>query len=198
MKDIPPENLNPSRRTVLAGALTGGTAMWLATHWSAILDAHAYAASNRTAKRPSLAFFSADQAAAITSVTAQIIPTDDSPGAREAGAVFFIDRALTTFEKEKQALYSAGLQDLERQTQQLFPDAGTFTSLASEKQLRVLQAIESTAFFEQVRVHTIISFFANPEYGGNQEKAGWKLIGFEDKFDWQPPFGYYDRNHKQG
>jgi hypothetical protein len=34
--------------------------------------------------------------------------------------------------------------------------------------------------------------FADPAYGGNSDKVGWKLIGFEDRFAWQPPFGEYD------
>jgi gluconate 2-dehydrogenase gamma chain len=43
-----------------------------------------------------------------------------------------------------------------------------------------------------VRQHTIMGFFSNPQYGGNRDKMGWKLIGFEDAFVFQPPFGYYD------
>ncbi len=37
---------------------------------------------------------SADEAADIEAITAQIIPTDDTPGAREAGVVYFIDAAM--------------------------------------------------------------------------------------------------------
>jgi hypothetical protein len=29
--------------------------------------------------------------------------------------------------------------------------------------------------------------------GGNRDEVGWKLIGFEDKFHFEPPFGYYDK-----
>ena len=29
-------------------------------------------------------------------------------------------------------------------------------------------------------------------YGGNRDRVGWKLIGFEDRMAYQPPFGYYD------
>ena len=35
---------------------------------------------------------------------------------------------------------------------------------------------------------------ANPEYGGNSDKIGWKLIGFDDRFSWGAPFGWYDRD----
>jgi hypothetical protein len=34
--------------------------------------------------------------------------------------------------------------------------------------------------------------FASPKHGGNFNKAGWKLIGFEDTLNFKAPFGYYD------
>ncbi len=62
-------------------------------------------------------------------MAAQIIPTDDTPGAREARVVNFIDRALTTFEKGRQADYRTGLDELAAQTKQLFPAAARFSAL---------------------------------------------------------------------
>ena len=35
------------------------------------------------------------------------------------------------------------------------------------------------------------------DYGGNYDKVGWKLIGFQDDFYFKPPFGYYDREYKE-
>ena len=35
---------------------------------------------------------------------------------------------------------------------------------------------------------------ANPEYGGNYNKSGWKMIGFVDQFSWSAPFGWYDQH----
>jgi gluconate 2-dehydrogenase gamma chain len=37
-----------------------------------------------------------------------------------------------------------------------------------------------------------MGFLADPSYGGNRGQVGWKLIGFEPKPAWKPPFGYYD------
>jgi hypothetical protein len=34
--------------------------------------------------------------------------------------------------------------------------------------------------------------FAMPSWGGNRERAGWALLGFDNRHAWQPPFGYYD------
>lgn len=189
----------PSRRSVLVGSVWGLSSIWLATHWPGILAAEEHAHTVAKSGRPAtFGFFSPDQAVEIESVAAQIIPKDDTPGAREAGTIYFIDRALTTFDQNKQAAYKQGLKDLRAKTRELFPNADKFSDLNAAQQVQVLTAIETTAFFGQVRLHTIVGFFANPEYGGNQEKIGWNLIGFEDKFAWEPPFGYYDRKYKQG
>jgi gluconate 2-dehydrogenase gamma chain len=198
MEKRPSRTQVPSRRSVLAGSVAGLSSVWLATHWPGILaaqeHAHTVAESGRAT---TLGFFSPDQAVEIESVAAQIIPKDETPGAREAGTIYFIDRALTTFDEDKQAAYRQGLKDLQAKTHELFPNADKFSDLNPAQQVQVLTAIERTAFFGQVRLHTIVGFFANPEYGGNQEKIGWNLIGFEDKFAWEPPFGHYDREYKQ-
>jgi hypothetical protein len=39
-------------------------------------------------------------------------------------------------------------------------------------------------------VATISGFLANPEYGGNAGKAGWRAIGFDDRFVCVEPFGW--------
>jgi len=142
------------------------------------------------------AFFSPEQAAEVENMAAQILPSDETPGAREAGSVYFIDRALTTFDKDRQAVYKQGLVSLQTRVSQLFPGATKFSALTSDRQIQVLKAIETTPFFATVRAHTVTGFLVNPEYGGNHNKIGWNLIGFEGKFNYQPPFGYYDRESK--
>ena len=64
--------------------------------------------------------------------------------------------------------------------------------------MQVLEAIEKTSFFELLRLHTIMGFLASPGYGGNYNQVGWKLIGFEDKHVFSPPFGYYDAEYNKG
>lgn len=53
-------------------------------------------------------------------------------------------------------------------------------------------------FFEAVRGGTITGFLADPEYGRNTGKVGWTLIGFEDRFAWSAPFGWYDADASRG
>ncbi len=143
-------------------------------------------------------FFSGEQAAEVEAATAQIIPTDDTPGAREAKVIHFIDRALTTFDRDKQPCYTQGLRDLQAKVRELFPQTESFSDLTSAQQVQVLEAIEKTEFFELLRLHTIMGFFARPDYGGNYNQVGWKLIGFEDKSTFSPPFGYYDAEYNKG
>jgi gluconate 2-dehydrogenase gamma chain len=184
-----------SRRSFLAGSASA----WLAASWPGIVAAQKHAQGVAQSGAPGkLEFFSAEQAAAVEAVTAQIIPSDETPGAREARTVHFIDRALATFERDKQAAYAEGLLDLEAKARDVSGGSSKFSSLTSAQQIQALTAIEKTPFFALVRMHTVVGFFANPEYGGNESKIGWKLMGFEDKFNYQPPFGYYDANYKKG
>jgi gluconate 2-dehydrogenase gamma chain len=186
------ENQRIPRRSLLVHSASGAGVAWVASHWPGILAAQEHAQRQTKAGRTaSFEFFSPVQAVEVEGIAAQVIPTDETPGAREAKVIYFIDRALTTFDRDRRPLYTQGLRDLLIKTRELFPNADRFSSLTSAQQIQLLTAIERTPFFEQVRVHTIIGFFADPKYGGNQDKIGWKLIGFEDYFHWSPPFSPY-------
>jgi len=188
-----------SRRQFVIRSVTGISVAWLTLHWPAILAAHDHAHAVAQSDTPvAFQFFSPDWALEIEAVTAQIIPSDETPGAREAKVVHFIDRALVTFERDKQATYTQGLKDLENKTKSLFPQAEKFSGLSQAQQVQLLEAIEQSEFFELLRVHTIMGFLARPDYGGNQGEVGWKLIGFENKGVYSPPFGYYDAEIAKG
>ena len=187
-----------SRRQFLLGSVSGLSSAWFALRWPVILAAQEHANRATQSGDPvQFQFLSAEQAIEVEAMAAQIIPADDTPGAREARAVYFIDRALTTFDREKHVLYSQGLKDLQVKTQKLFANKNEFSELTSEQQIQLLTAIEKTEFFELVRLHTIMGFLAKPEYGGNYNQAGWKLIGFEDQMTFEPPFGYYDSEYNK-
>jgi gluconate 2-dehydrogenase gamma chain len=179
-----------SRREFLIQSATGLSAAWIAANYSSILEAAEYA-QRAPAGQPA-GFFTPDQATEVEAMAAQIIPSDSTPGAREAKVINFIDRALTTFEKEHQEDYTKGLAELAAQTKQMFPSATKFSALTSEQQIQVLTAMEKSPFFNLVRTHTITGFFASPVHGGNQNKVGWKLVNYDDSLNFRPPFGYYD------
>jgi len=188
-----------TRRHFIGGL--GGTisSAWLSSHWVEVLAAQEHVHNTiSSGATPGLQSFTAAQAAQVEALTAQIIPTDDTPGAKEAGVVYFIDMALATFDKQTKPAYTKGLQLVESTSRKLFPRDGTFAALKPDQQIRVMKTIEKTEFFDLVRYHTVIGFMADPEYGGNRGKVGWKLIGFEDQGAFRPPFGYYDREFNAG
>jgi gluconate 2-dehydrogenase gamma chain len=152
---------------------------------------HAHEAA-RSSTPPPFQTLDPAMAVEIDAITSQIVPSTDGPGAHEAGIIFFIDRALSTFDADKRDAYRAGIAAVQKKRQELFPNSASIAALTSEQQLRLIHAIESTDFFELLRTHTLYGFLGNPSYGGNRDHIGWKLIGFEDRMAFQPPFGYYD------
>ncbi len=182
-----------SRRSFLIESVSGLGGAWVAVNYSGILAAEEYVLKAAESEQPAkFAFFTPEQAVEVEEMAAQIIPTDHTPGAREARVVSFIDRALVTFERERQADYTQGLKDLAAQAHQRFSNASKFSELTFDQQIQVLTAIEDTPFFNLVRTHTITGFFASPVHGGNHDKVGWQLLGYDDSLDHEAPFGYYD------
>ena len=188
-----------SRRNFLLESAASLSGAWVAANYAGILAAEDYVLEAAQSGKPvSFQFFTPEQAVEIEAMAAQIIPTDESPGAREARVINFIDRALSTFAKNSQGQYTKGLADLDAQTKQTFPGAAKFSALTSPQQIQVMTAMEKTPFFNMVRTHTVIGFFASPVHGGNQDKVGWRLIGYDDSLNFRPPFGYYDAQDPAG
>ena len=185
-----------SRRRFMGQASLGIGSAVMAANWPAILAAQQHAHQAAQSGTPvKFDFFTSDQGREVEAVAAQIIPSDATPGAREAGVIYFIDRALSTFDSDKQKQYVEGLEQLKAKLKELYPDVERFSQATAEQQVAVLKAIEKSEFFALVRTHTVMGFFCLPERGGNREQAGWKLIGFEDAHVFTPPFGYYDRDY---
>lgn len=137
---------------------------------------------------------SASEATELEAITARIIPSGDSPGAREAGVIYFIDTVLADIEPEITEPMRKGLANLHDHIHDAY-DTSSFAALKHAQQIEALQAIEDTEFFGTLRFLTIAGMFCDPSHGGNREKVGWKLIGFEGPMGTQPPFGYYDADY---
>jgi gluconate 2-dehydrogenase gamma chain len=183
-----------SRRALLSQTSRSAVLTWLAAQWPLIAQAqeHAHRRVATTNSSQDFLLLTHEEAAEIAAIAEQILPSDETPGAREAGVVFFIDKALHTFDADKLPAYRRGLKELRAKVSALFPGASRLAQLPPAQQHEVMKAIERSDFFEMVRTHTLIGFFGNPEWGGNRDLVGWKLIGFEDAFTFHPPFGYYD------
>lgn len=186
------------RRAFLAAASTGlGAAFLLAPpHEIAASLAHAARATGDT-PRP-LEVLTPEQAADIDAVSAIIIPTDDLPGAREAHVVDFADHALATWAANQKDAALSGLAAWNTAVAQRYPGTARFALLTTEQQLEFAQANQQNPFFQQMIFLTMTGTFSHPEWGGNFEKAGYRIIGMDDRGIWQPPFGWYDAQANGG
>ena len=120
---------------------------------------------------------STTEAATLAAICARIIPTDDSgPGAAEARASVYIDRALAGWLAPSREEYTAGLAAIESAAQAT--RGKRFVDLAPDEQDAVLMSLEQTPFFALVRAHTIQGTFCDPAYGGNANFVGWDLLGY--------------------
>jgi gluconate 2-dehydrogenase gamma chain len=179
-------------------------------------------------------FFDEHQWVTIEAAMSRVIPTDDQPGAKEAGTVAFLDRYLSGIgfvyakpdgsgfeqldgkraEAWQQRIdilrekYVQGIEELDRRSRAQC-DAD-FARLTAEQQDQILAKMErpeqqtdveeaqATAafapvepamqqtsaeidldFFPLLALHTRQGFYADPIYGGNKDRVGWKLIGFD-------------------
>ena len=91
--------------------------------------------------------------------------------------------------------YRAQLAEFQAAFREQHPGAASFASLTSEQQVEYLKRVDHTPFFDTTRLLTLLGMFSLPAYGGNRNGVGWKLIGFEDRHVFHPPFGYYDRDY---
>ena len=182
------------------------------------------------------AFFDDHQRRTIEAAMARIIPTDDRPGAREAGTIDFLDGYLagidrvyakpdgsgferldgkraTAWRQRIEAVrktYLAGVEEMDRRSRARF--GGAFAALSGEQQDAILTELEQAApesaadldqaqataawapvepamqqtsaevdlaFLPLLALHTRQGFYADPVYGGNRDRVGWQLIGFE-------------------
>jgi gluconate 2-dehydrogenase gamma chain len=202
-----------SRRRFLSQAGRGVSAAWAAAHWPQMLAAatHARQAAAQSKGAYKFEFFTPEEAVEVEAISARIIPSDDAPGAREAGVIYFIDRGLMTFAIGDQQKYREGLPELERAVREKFPGVAKFSAATPEQQDELLQSMDATqpkkvarrrnlesaqTFFEAVRIATIAGFLIDPEAEqGNRGGVGWKLIGRQLEHSFQPPFGYYDKDY---
>jgi gluconate 2-dehydrogenase gamma chain len=206
------------RRKFLSQGFTALGATWTAAHWPAVLSAAEHA--HKVVAFPEnqkWEFFTPTEAKEVEAVASCIIPSDGTPGAREAGVVYFIDRALVTFSVDDQKTYREGLPELQKRVAELFPGVAAFSVASSDQQIAVLESLDESGskaaaerpqrlryrpgpaqpLFETLRVHTIAGFLIDPEADrkGNRGGVGWTLIGRELQHGFQPPFSAIDKNY---
>lgn len=183
------DGTTPTRRDFLATSASALGGAWLAAALPALASLSACA---RDAAQRGDAFTTLTPAegAAMAAFAAHIIPSDEVPGATEAGAVYFVDAAVGSYFAPMHPIIKAGLADLD--TRALARGAESFAALPPDLQIAVMKDVENTPFFFNARMLTVLGVLADPKYGGNRDNVGLDLIRREHGGAWQPPFGYYD------
>lgn len=171
-----------SRRTVLKLAAVGTLGAAVGVGTSAGITQW-----GRTAPRP-FRFFSETEAKLLIAMCEQIIPRDDTPGATDAGVIYYIDRQLFGVLARHQQSYRLGLESFHKTCLQVYKTA--FEALDFKQQTAALQLIEAgkaskelwgdrsqQAFFNLVLEHTRQGFYGSPRHGGNRDYASYRMLG---------------------
>lgn len=182
-----------SRRAFVAGVAGATTGGWLATHLPGLQATAAYAMA--AAPQQAWEFFTPDQVREFDAISAQLVPTTDTPGAREAHVVRFVDRYLASVAKDEQPGVQDEFKSLGDAVAKRTPGSRSFAALSDADQIAFLVDLEASqrGVFNSFLNYTMLGMFSHPMHDGNFGKVGWTLIGYEDRYAWAPPFGYYDR-----
>lgn len=136
----------------------------------------------------------ADQSKILAAIADRIFPRTETAGAVEIGAVHYIEVALAGDYAALAPLYRQGLRAIERCAKAKFLRG--FCLLSEAQKDQVLVDFETGAvpgfkpaadFFETVRCHVLEGVFCEPQYGGNRDMIGWRLVNFPGQ-----QFGYAD------
>ena len=135
--------------------------------------------------------------AALVAAVERIVPTDDLPGAREAGTIAYVKTragsSLATGE-----LYELGADQLDALAAATQAGA-TFGDLDPERQDALLAGLEREGdpFFRRLVIDTLEGFYGDPRHGGNRDGVSWRMLGFPGPTGgagYRPPLGWYDAN----
>src|SRR5690242_13698178 len=117
----------------------------------------------------------------------RMFPADQhGPGATEIGVVHYVDRALAGAYRDKAPAYRVGLATVDRIARARY--AQPFATCNPEQQDALLGDLEqgrlpdfhvppAREFFQTLRAHLQEGLFADPVYGGNRDKQGWRFLG---------------------
>ncbi len=138
-------NHDTSRRDFLRA--TGGVigAAWIGVQWTDIAAAaeHAHEAAAGSVDHEFKVLTPA-QARDVEAIASQIVPSGNTPGAREAGAVYFIDHVNAGIYARNAPEFLAGLDAFQQEFAKSHAGAGQFADLDAAAQLAYLKTVERT------------------------------------------------------
>ncbi|MCC6746243.1 MAG: gluconate 2-dehydrogenase subunit 3 family protein [Deltaproteobacteria bacterium] len=122
----------------------------------------------------------------LEAVCARVLPTDEEPGATEAGVTAYIESQLQVPPANSfRHNFSVALKRIDGLARR---QGRPFAELAPEAQDGVLRQFQrlrlsrtaTGSHFMRVLVSLVLEgFLSDPVYGGNRNEAGWKVVRFE-------------------
>src|SRR2546423_14296524 len=128
-------NSDLDRRNFVAALVGGATAAFVTSNWDGIRGASALAATVH--QDAPYKVLTPEQVRELDAITATLVPTDDTPGAREAHVVRFMDNALATFWKERQPGLTKALEAIGTAVQQKTSASTSFAALSEADRVAV-------------------------------------------------------------
>jgi gluconate 2-dehydrogenase gamma chain len=135
--------------------------------------------------------FTPEEEHTLEAICEQIFPEDEFPGAKTLGVPAFIKETLIKSQPLWMKAYRAGLQALRETSYSTY--SRPFEAIEFDEQTRLLSNmaegkltgpqwgnVSCREFFWMMRDHTLQGAFSHPRYGGNKDKAAWKMIGYDD------------------
>jgi gluconate 2-dehydrogenase gamma chain len=180
-----------TRRHLLQGATLVGAAvatpMSLIPSSSSVNAAEVAQVVSPVVPREAFETLTATESDLLEAVVERLIPSDtNGPGAKEARAAHYIDRALSGALASSRNAYASGLEALDRYARS--SRGKSFLELPPIDQDSVLIDCEtggatgftgsSAQFFAMLLNHTRQGTFGDPYYGGNANFVGWDLINY--------------------
>ena len=142
------------------------------------------------------------QATVLHDVAALIIPTDDLPGATEAGVIDQLDQYAVAVDRYRR-LYQLGVEWLDHKARSMF-ETSSFLDLEAEAQEKILHHADrdemtyleknvewlmhgeshiGKRFFTMVKTHTFHVFYSSP--------IGWQVVGYQRPPQWSGHPDYF-------
>lgn len=131
--------------------------------------------------------FTKPEEESLGAICEQFIPTDDYPGAKEAGVVNFIDKLLYQRFPELKEPYQKGLLALDKYCRDTF--GKSFPELLGKEQTALLQQMEQNKlpetywkdipqrrFFDMVLRNTMQGYYGPPRHGGNKDYVSYRMM----------------------
>ena len=143
-----------SRREAIARLLGAG---FVSTAGANLLEG--FAPPTAGSYRPR--FFGHSDFRTVAAIASRIVPTDDTPGAREARVEEWIDFFIAASEDARQTLYRGGLARLEAWCRERHGTAFLALDSAHQDEALTNLAQASPEFFEAIKGDTIVGFYTS-------------------------------------